>query len=125
MDDVRCTLTNGDTVGSTEEQLVFAYGALRSPHVLAAILRRIPKSERCTLVNDWVREALIGMLFRKVTWLSPGTKATYSSGKITNMMSSDCDRLRFVVTQLNLLWIIPLQFFCALGLVIINLFGRN
>ena len=69
-----------------------------------------------------VREALIGMLFRKVTWLSPGTKATYSSGKITNMMSSDCDRLRFVVTQLNLLWIIPLQFFCALGLVI-NMLG--
>ena len=69
-----------------------------------------------------VREALIGMLFRKVTWLSPGTKATYSSGKITNMMSSDCDRLRFVVTQLNLLWIIPLQFVGALALVI-NLLG--
>lgn len=69
-----------------------------------------------------VREALIGMLFRKVTWLSPGTKATYSSGKITNMMSSDCDRLRFVVTQLNLLWIIPLQFVGALILVI-NLLG--
>lgn len=69
-----------------------------------------------------VRESLIGMLFRKVTWLSPGTKATYSSGKITNMMSSDCDRLRFVVTQLNLLWIIPLQFIGALILVI-NLLG--
>ena len=36
-----------------------------------------------------LRESLIGMLFKKVTWLSPGTKATYSSGKITNMMSSD------------------------------------
>ena len=69
-----------------------------------------------------LREALIGMLFKKVTWLSPGTKATYSSGKITNMMSSDCDRLRFVVTQLNLIWIIPLQFCMALALVI-NLLG--
>ena len=69
MDDVRCTLTNGDTVGSTEEQLVFAYGALRSPHVLAAILRRIPKSERCTLVNDWVREVSRGKLVSSNTWV--------------------------------------------------------
>ena len=38
------------------------------------------------------------------------------------VMSSDCDRLRFVVTQLNLLWIIPLQFIGALCLVI-NLLG--
>jgi ATP-binding cassette subfamily C (CFTR/MRP) protein 1 len=64
----------------------------------------------------------VGATRRKVTWLSPGTKAAYSSGKITNMMSADCDRLRFVVTQLNLLWIIPLHFVGALCLVI-NLLG--
>jgi hypothetical protein len=81
-------------------------------HKPDSALRCLADAHYMHVVNKagWrVREALIGVLFRKVTWLSPGTKATYSTGKITNMMSSDCDRLRFVVTQLNLLWIIPVQ----------------
>ena len=57
------------------------------------------------------------MMHERTDW---GYRA--GAGKITNMMSSDCDRLRFVVTQLNLLWIIPLQFIAALCLVI-NLLG--
>ena len=38
-----------------------------------------------------LRQGLVGLLFSKVTRLSPGTKASYSQGKITNLMSSDVD----------------------------------
>ena len=44
-----------------------------------------------------LREGLVALLFAKVCTLSPGTRSSYSSGKITNMMSQDCDRLRWMV----------------------------
>ena len=65
-----------------------------------------------------LRQGLVGLLFSKVTRLSPGTKASYSQGKITNLMSSDVDRLRTCVRELNQTWTIPLRFAIALYLVV-------
>ena len=65
-----------------------------------------------------LRQGLVGLLFSKVTRLSPGTKASYSQGKITNMMSSDVDRLRNCVREINNTWTIPLRFVIALYLVV-------
>lgn len=65
-----------------------------------------------------LRQGLVGLLFSKVTRLSLGTKASYSQGKITNMMSSDVDRLRNCVREINQTWTIPLRFAIALFLVI-------
>ena len=65
-----------------------------------------------------LRQALVGILFSKVTKLSHGTKAAYSQGKITNMMSSDVDRLRMSVRMVNDLWLIPTRFCLALYFVI-------
>ena len=73
------------------------------------------------LVNkaSWdLREAIIGMLYNHVADLNLGAKNSYSGGKITNLMSSDADRVRFMTIQLNLLWIIPIQFVVSLYLVI-------
>ena len=65
-----------------------------------------------------LRQGLVGLLFAKVTRLSPGTKASYSQGKITNMMSSDVDRLRNCIREINQTWTIPLRFGIALYLVV-------
>jgi ABC-type multidrug transport system fused ATPase/permease subunit len=65
-----------------------------------------------------LRQALVGILFSKVTKLSQGTKASYSQGKITNMMSSDVDRLRMSVRRVNDLWLIPTRFILALYFVV-------
>ena len=73
----------------------------------------------CTLKAAWhVRQSLVGLLFAKVTRLSPGTRASYSQGKITNMMSQDVERARWIVRVFNDLWMIPLRFAVALTLVI-------
>ena len=65
-----------------------------------------------------LRQALVGILFSKVCKLSQGTKASYSQGKITNMMSSDVDRLRMSVRRVNDLWLIPMRFCLALYFVV-------
>ena len=65
-----------------------------------------------------LRQGLVGLLFHKVTKLSPGTKASYSQGKITNMMSTDADRVRQCVRVVNNIWTIPLRFFIALYLIV-------
>lgn len=63
-----------------------------------------------------LREAIIGMLYNHVTDLNLGAKNSYSGGKITNLMSTDADRVRFMTIQLNLLWIVPIQFCVSLYL---------
>ncbi len=65
-----------------------------------------------------LRQGIVGLLFWKVTKLSPGTKASYSQGKITNMMSNDADRVRMCVRVINNLWTIPLRFGIALYLIV-------
>eukprot|EP01052_Picozoa_sp_SAG31_P002039 SAG31_NODE_68_length_28153_cov_23.647717_21_plen_98_part_00 len=65
-----------------------------------------------------LRQALVGLLYSKVTKLSQGTKTSYSQGKIINMMSSDVDRMRMCIRNLNDLWLIPLRFCIALFFVV-------
>eukprot|EP01051_Picozoa_sp_SAG22_P001195 SAG22_NODE_44_length_24912_cov_33.648894_26_plen_365_part_00 len=56
------------------------------------------------------RSAIIGCLFRKSIGLSPGVKAAYSSGKITNLMSNDADKLILCGFQVPWLWQVPINF---------------
>jgi|EP01047_Picozoa_sp_COSAG01_P035325 ABC-type bacteriocin/lantibiotic exporter with double-glycine peptidase domain len=65
-----------------------------------------------------VRAALIGMLYKQVVCLSDGTKAAYSSGKIVNMMDSDQTQLQTFTVMLNRLWVVPLTFFLAVGMIV-------
>ena len=54
------------------------------------------------LVNkaSWrLRESIVALLYVHVTTLSAGARASYSGGKITNLMSSDTDRVRFMTIQ--------------------------
>lgn len=65
-----------------------------------------------------VRAAVIGLLYRQTVQLSDGTKTSYSSGKITNMMDTDQSTIQTYTTQLNRLWQVPLTFVLALSMIL-------
>ena len=64
------------------------------------------------------RAAVIGLLYEQTVLLSDGTKQSYSSGKITNMMDTDQSTLQTYTTQLNRLWQVPLTFILALSMIL-------
>ncbi len=62
--------------------------------------------------------AMISVLYRQILELTPGARAAYSSGKIANLMSTDCAKVQTVVAQFNHLWLVPVHFILALSLLI-------
>ena len=75
--------------------------------------------------NQWVmthalrlRSAVICCLYEKTMRLSPGAKAAYTSGKISNLMSNDADKMQMFMNQSPWLVMIPINIFTALFLII-------
>ena len=62
--------------------------------------------------------AMISVLYRQILQLTPGARAAYSSGKIANLMSTDCAKVQTCVSQFNHLWLVPTHFLLALSLLI-------
>ena len=60
----------------------------------------------------------MGALYKKTTKLSAGAKASYSSGKIVNMMSNDAQKCMFLIWQINYAWSVPFNFAFALYLLV-------
>lgn len=69
-------------------------------------------------VSFRLRCAVVGMLFKKTIDLSTGAKASYSSGKIVNMMSNDAMKMMALVRQINYAWSVPFNFVFALYLLV-------
>lgn len=69
-------------------------------------------------VSFRLRCAVVGMLFKKTIDLSTGAKASYSSGKIVNMMSNDAMKMMQLVRQINYAWSVPFNFVFALYLLV-------
>lgn len=65
-----------------------------------------------------VRCAIVGALYKKTIQLSAGAKASYSSGKIVNMMGNDAMKCMWMVWQINWAWGIPFNFTMALYLLV-------
>ena len=65
-----------------------------------------------------VRCAIVGALYKKTIQLSAGAKASYSSGKIVNMMGNDAMKCMWMVWQINWAWGIPFNFAMALYLLV-------
>lgn len=75
--------------------------------------------------NQWVmthaqrlRSAVICSLYEKTMRLSPGAKAAYTSGKISNLMSNDADKMQMFMNQSPWLVMIPINIFTALFLIV-------
>lgn len=69
-------------------------------------------------VSFRLRCAIVGALYKKTIELSTGAKASYSSGKIVNMMSNDAMKCMQLVRQLNYAWSVPFNFLFALYLLV-------
>ena len=74
----------------------------------------------CQRVGTRTQCAMISVLYRQILELTPGARAAYSSGKIANLMSTDCAKVQTVVSQVNHLWLVPVHFIMALSLLILT-----
>ncbi|CAG8727311.1 17953_t:CDS:2, partial [Acaulospora morrowiae] len=67
------------------------------------------------------RTILIAAIYRKALVLSGKARSTFTSGKITNLMSTDTTRIDWVAVYSHLLWATPLILLIALALLILNI----
>ena len=65
-----------------------------------------------------LRSAVIRALYKKSLVLSPGAKASYSTGKISNLMSNDADKLQPWSHQFQFLIECPIMFLLAAASVV-------
>ena len=64
-----------------------------------------------------LRSAVICSLYEKTLRLSPGAKAAYTNGKISNLMSNDADKMPPFMNQTPWLVMIPINIFVSLVLI--------
>ncbi|CAI2164333.1 9655_t:CDS:10 [Funneliformis geosporum] len=69
-------------------------------------------------VGFLVRTAMITAIYRKAMVLSGKARNAFTTGKITNLMSTDTTRLDFVSGYFHVLWAAPIQLCIALGILI-------
>ncbi|KAF9086556.1 hypothetical protein BGX27_003172, partial [Mortierella sp. AM989] len=77
--------------------------------------------QRSTGVGVGIRTVLITTIYRKSLVLSSKAKQDFSTGKITNLMSTDTTRLDFLAGYFHVLWASPLMILLILILLIVNL----
>ncbi|KAL7750103.1 hypothetical protein RI367_004618 [Sorochytrium milnesiophthora] len=67
------------------------------------------------------RTGLITALYRKSLKLSARARVEFNAGKVTNIMSTDTNRIDLVTPYLHMLWSCPLQIILVLALLISEL----
>ncbi|CAB4387319.1 unnamed protein product [Rhizophagus irregularis] len=72
-------------------------------------------------VGILIRTALITAIYRKAMMLSGKARSMFTTGKVTNIMSTDTTRLDFACGFFHVAWAAPIQLCIALGLLIKNL----
>ncbi|KAG0069645.1 hypothetical protein BGZ89_002459 [Linnemannia elongata] len=77
--------------------------------------------QRSTSTGVGIRTALITTIYRKGLLLSSKAKQDFSTGKVTNLMSTDTTRLDFVAGYFHVIWTAPLMIILILILLIDNM----
>ncbi|GJJ74211.1 ATP-binding cassette, subfamily C (CFTR/MRP), member 1 [Entomortierella parvispora] len=77
--------------------------------------------QRSTGVGVGIRTCLITTIYRKGLVLSSKAKQDFTTGKITNLMSTDTARLDFLAGYFHILWSAPLMVLIILILLIVNM----
>ncbi|KAF9973525.1 hypothetical protein BGZ73_003215 [Actinomortierella ambigua] len=77
--------------------------------------------QRSTGVGVGLRTALITAIYRKGLVLSNKAKQDFSTGKITNIMSTDTTRLDLIAGYFHILWTAPLMVVTTMILLLVNL----
>ncbi|KAF9181719.1 hypothetical protein BGZ50_005356 [Haplosporangium sp. Z 11] len=76
---------------------------------------------RATGVGVGIRTSLITTIYRKGLVLSSKAKQDFSTGKITNLMSTDTTRIDFLAGFFHILWTAPLMITLILILLLVNM----
>ena len=69
---------------------------------------------RMVRVGTQMRTAATLAIFEKGLRLSAASRARYTTGEITNLMSIDAQRFLDVMTYINVVWACPVQFSLAI-----------
>lgn len=77
--------------------------------------------QRSTGVGVGIRTSLITTIYRKGLLLSSKAKQDFSTGKVTNLMSTDTTRLDFLAGYFHILWTAPLMILLILVLLLVNM----
>ncbi|KAF9357787.1 hypothetical protein BGX34_009218 [Mortierella sp. NVP85] len=77
--------------------------------------------QRSTITGVGTRTSIITTIYRKGLVLSSKAKQEFSTGKITNLMSTDTSRIEFLFGYFHILWASPLMILVILILLIVNL----
>lgn len=77
--------------------------------------------QRSMSVGVLARTAIISNVYRKASKLSGKAKASYSNGRITNLMSTDTTRIDFCAGYFHFVWAAPIEALICLGLLLKNL----
>ncbi|KAF9120571.1 hypothetical protein BGW39_011263 [Mortierella sp. 14UC] len=77
--------------------------------------------QRSTSTGVGIRTVLITTIYRKGLLLSSKAKQDFSTGKVTNLMSTDTTRLDFVAGYFHVIWTAPLMIALIMVLLIVNM----
>lgn len=73
--------------------------------------------QKCQRVGVQVRSVMVSAIFRKAMFLDSSERATHDSGKINNLMVSDCEALYLVSQNFHVVWSSPLRIVISLFLL--------
>ncbi|KAJ3223083.1 hypothetical protein HK099_001564 [Clydaea vesicula] len=59
--------------------------------------------------EQYWNEAIAALIYRKSLRLSSAARTDFNSGKVINVVSTDCQRIQQMITTANNLWIAPIQ----------------
>ncbi|KAG0220544.1 P-loop containing nucleoside triphosphate hydrolase protein [Mortierella sp. GBAus27b] len=76
---------------------------------------------RSTVTAVGCRTCLVTTIYRKGLVLSSKAKQDFSTGKVTNLMSTDSSRIEFLIGYFHVIWTAPVMILLVLILLIINL----
>jgi len=79
--------------GWVTQDNVWMLGVLMFCSAMTWTFNNVHFNYRMLVKSFRLRAGMIGLLYKKSLTLSPGAKAMYTSGKITNLMANDADKM--------------------------------
>ncbi|KAI8838941.1 P-loop containing nucleoside triphosphate hydrolase protein [Chytridium lagenaria] len=68
-----------------------------------------------------MRTTLTAAIYRKSLRLSSAARQNFNSGKVINLVSTDCNRIEMFMTFIHILWTAPLQIVIIIGFLVSQL----
>ena len=112
--------SDGSTPATTSPEQPWHGYLYASGLVLGVLLNALFASQynfRIRRVGLHLRSCVVTAVYAQSLGLSPGARTAFSSGQITNLMSTDTERLMDLTVSVHELWSLPVQVALALWLL--------